>query len=416
MELLMVPVPLFDRHIAVDSYYFRYQKGNDLLEANRSPSNEVDGAVDSPLLETLNLVGLEAFTMGKPIFVPLNNLAMLTRLETKCSQPPEKVVFVFDKDTKPEEEYLRNIERLKGLGFRFAAEKLMDLDEHRPLLMLCDFIFLNAKFADCKLKLFQVKKEFPHLRVVITNIDNSDAFQRSIKEEISLLEGRFYRTPITQESDKNVSPLQANLIKLLNLVQDESFEFDQVADIVQRDTALSVSLMRLVNSPWLGLRKKVKTIKHAVTILGQQEVRKWVTTAVSKLLGSEKPDEITKLSLIRAKFCENLAEKFRLAPSAQSLFLMGLFSVLDVILDMSMEEALELVMVSDSIREALVGHTGKYYPVYDFLIHYEMADWFIVSRILIMYDLTPGDIYECYINAACWYRDLISGEESSRKK
>ena len=143
-------------------------------------------------------------------------------------------------------------------------------------------------------------------------------------------------------------------------------------------------------------------------MLGQTEVRKWITTAVSRLLGTDKPSEITRLSLVRAKFCEALASRFGLQKEAQSLFLMGLFSVLDAILEMPMDEALKLVHVSDSIYEALVDNKGEYYPVYQFMMLYESADWKTVSRMLILHDMTTEDVYNAYVEALCWYGELLN--------
>ena len=246
----------------------------------------------------------------------------------------------------------------------------------------------------------------------MTAIETGDQFQALITLDPPprLYEGNFYRVPVTR-GDHKVTPLKMNLIKLLNLVRDENFEFSSVAAIVQRDTALTVSLMRLINSPFLGLRQKVNSVSHAVTILGQVETRKWVTTAVSKLLGADRPDELTRLSLVRAKFCDNLSDKFGLKSQAPSLFLMGLFSVLDSILELPMEEALKMVQVSDQIRDAYLAGTGDFGMVLNFLYRYEAADWKSVSRTLIVYDLTPEDIYEAYLGALGWYKALISGED-----
>lgn len=254
----------------------------------------------------------------------------------------------------------------------------------------------------------ELNRDFRGIVRVITHINTKEQYQY-LTEKLpgSLYEGRFYRTPLTKGSH-DLSPLQINLIRLLNLVQDENFEFDSVSKIIQRDPALTISLMRLVNSPYLGLSQKIKTIPHAVTMLGQLEVRRWVTTAVSKLLGADKPSEITRLSLVRARFAEMLAEMFNLKAEAQSLFLMGLFSVLDVVLELPMEEAFEKVHVSDDIRDALVTQEGPFYPVYKFILRYENADWQAVSRMLILYDITPDQVNEAYVSVLSWYRELLS--------
>ena len=414
MDLLIVPVPLFNSRMAVEAYYFRLRKGNDILESMRA-TGSLDGAMNSPALEILNLVGLEAFTMGKPIFVPINNYMLLADLDRQCRQPAEKIVFLLDGDVKVEEPYLESMRRLKALGYRFAIQKIAHAQVYGPVMELCDYIFLDHRIFEKPEQLrlrFDIFKSYRHLQCVFTHINTMELFE-AIKEKFKgLFEGRFYRTPLT-EGAHSVTPLRANLISLLNLVRDESFEFDEVTEIVQRDTALTISLMRLVNSPYIGLRQKVKSINHAVTILGQDEVRKWVTTAVSKLLGADKPDELTRLLLVRAKFAESLAPMFGLRAEAGSLFLMGLFSVLDAILEMSMEEALELVHVSDAIRDALLHRSGPYYPVWEFMLQYEAANWNGVSRTLIVRSIETGNIYSAYMEALLWYRQLLEAPAES---
>lgn len=409
MDLLIVPVPLFNKDMAVDAYYFRHQKGNDILEATKG-TTLLDGAMNSPPLEMLNTVGLEAFTMGKPIFVPINNFMLLASLENQCTQPADKIIFLLDNNVKIEEPYIANMKRLKNLGYRFGIQKIDQMEAYADILEQCSFIFYDHRLFDepgqVQLRA-DIEKRYRKLTCVYTHINTMEQFGQLSQSHKGLYEGRFYRTPVTRGKHE-VTPLQVNLINLINLVRDENFEFDDVSKIIQRDTALTISLLRLVNSPFIGLRNKVKTINHAVTMLGQTEVRKWITTAVSRLLGTDKPSEITRLSLVRAKFCEALASRFGLQKEAQSLFLMGLFSVLDAILEMPMDEALKLVHVSDSIYEALVDNKGEYYPVYQFMMLYESADWKTVSRMLILHDMTTEDVYNAYVEALCWYGELLN--------
>ena len=189
--------------------------------------------------------------------------------------------------------------------------------------------------------------------------------------------------------------------------RNEDFDLNGIVDIVQRDPALSVSIMRLINSVFFGLRHKVKAIPHAIILLGQAEVRKWITVSATRMLGIDKPNEITKLSLVRAKFAENLAGFFNLKSESDSLFMMGMFSVLDIVLGMDMEEVYSNLQMSDDIYDALVNHTGRYEPVLSLIKNYEMADWAAVVRVIIFCDMTIQDIYNAYIDAMIWYRDLF---------
>ena len=414
MDLLVVGVPLFDKKMAVSAYSFHYQEGNFLLHSNAS-EREFDGAMLSPLLETLNSVGTDAFTMGLPIFVPINNLMLMANLAGQCKVSPENVVFIMQGDIKPEEPYLSTVESLKGMGFRFALKNIERVDQYAPLVPLCDYIFFSHKQMhrkEMQLMFALTMRDCKHIKIIMSDIDTMAEFNDLKAQGPSLFEGRFYRVPLTKGSHK-VSPLKFNLIKLLNLVRDENFDFGEVASVVQRDTALTVNLMKMINSPYIGLKQKVSSINHAVAMLGQVEVTKWVTTAVSKLLGSDRPDELSRLSLIRARFAENLAPKFGLQNKHESLFLLGLFSVLDIILETPMEEALSMVQVSDEIKAALLQGEGDFGNVLRFIQEYEAAEFTAVSRALIINSLDPADIYEAYTNALAWYRGVISGEEDA---
>lgn len=408
MDILIVPVPLFNVNVAVEAYYFRIQKGNNIIEQSK-PTSVLDGAMHSPALEALKSVGLEAFTMGKPIFVPINNFMLIAKLEDQCTAPVEKVIFVLDSSVYTSEEYIEAIKRLKNIGYRFAIQKISHAEPYDKVLKLCDYIFLDYRVFDTAEQLrlrFDIAKNYRHLKIVLTHVNTMEAFETMKLKFKGVYEGRFYRIPVTK-GEYSVSPLQTNLIELLNTVRGKSFEFDEVTEIVQHDTALTISLLKLVNSPYIGVRQEVKSIGQAVALLGQEEVEKWVTTAVTKLLGAEKPSEITKLSLVRAKFAEALAPYFGLQKESDSLFLMGLFSLLDAILEMPMKEALEQVHVSKDIIDALLNLKGKYYPVYEFMQQYESANWKAVSRTLIIKGLSAKDIYGAYINTLCWYKELL---------
>jgi EAL and modified HD-GYP domain-containing signal transduction protein len=413
MDLLIVPVPLFNNDIAVEAYYFRNRKGNNLLEG--TGTSQLDGAMVSPPLEMLNMVSMEALTMGKPIFVPITRYMLLGNLEQQSHQPADKIIFLIDGgDIDKPEIYTDNIVRLQKLGYRFGIQKIDDAERLLPILQYCEYVFFDNRILDrmqeVKMRV-AVGPRHKNIVSVYTHIDNMDLFGELMDAGCSgMFEGRFYRTPMTRGGSHDVSPLQVNLINLLNMVRDEHFEFEDVSSVIQKDPALTISLLRLVNSAYFALKEKVKTINQAVVMLGQTEIRKWITTAVAKLLGAEKPSEVTRLSLIRAKFAEGLANKFGIASESQSLFLMGLFSVLDAILERPIDQALELVHVSDDIYEALVRNGGPYSLIYQFILEYEAANWSLISRMLILHDLTADDVYQSYVDAIIWYSDLLGDE------
>ena len=204
---------------------------------------------------------------------------------------------------------------------------------------------------------------------------------------------------------REVTPLKYNYIELLNTVNEEGFELSKAADIISQDAALTISLLKIVNR--FSRNSTVTSIRHAAAMLGQKELKKWINTAVVNELYSDSPSEVTRVSLLRAKFMENLAGLFGLAMKKDELFLMGIFSLLDVIMDKPMEEALEIITVTPAIKKALIEHTGEYAQILDFVEQYEAASFQEVSRVMVTRQLTMEDISQAYMDSLRWYKEIL---------
>ena len=406
MKLMIVPKPVLSSELAVESYCFRYQRGGEYL-ADQYTARLFDGIVNLPCLSVLEDIGIDGFTNGIPLFVPLNHFTLLSDVTLQCTQPPELIVFLLDNSIPPEPMFIECIEKLRKLGFRFAIENVKNFDTLKSIIDLCDFIFISFKFDSDKVisDYSNTMKNFPKHKFVASEVNDYNVFEQIRSGGFELFEGLFYSVPVTR-GQNTISPIKVNRIQLINIVREPDFAIDEVVKVVSQDASLSISLLKLVNSPYLGLSQKVKSIQHAVAMLGQTEVRKWVTTATSGLLAEDKPDELTRLSLMRAKFAENLAKHFEMAIHAPGLFLMGLFSILDVVLEMPMIEALKVISVSENIYNALVFGDGDYARILTFIRTYEAANWSEVNRLMTLYNLDVEDVFHAYIEAIRWYSSI----------
>ena len=191
----------------------------------------------------------------------------------------------------------------------------------------------------------------------------------------------------------------------MKLINEPDFDLDQVAQIITQDPALTIELLKIANK--LTINSNIRSIAQATALLGQKELRRWLNTALLNELASGKPNEITRLSLVRARFAENLAPIFDYAMRKDELFLMGLFSLLNLILDMPMDKALEQVGVSNEIKNALISDDGIFAPQLEFLLSYESGDWQEVSRLMILHDIEMDDVYNAYVEALKWYGSMF---------
>lgn len=374
-------------------------------------SRQFDGAAYVDGLELIQELGTTTLSGGKPIFVSLNNISIFSSLESECKNTNHAPILLIDQTFPPVSMYTDRIRELREFGYHFAMRNLPVhcYEDYAPILSQMDYILIDCQKIDAVKASFYFRKLYPDICICASNIPDMETFGKlSPAETISLFEGTFFRMPVTRGEHK-VSPLKINYISLLNLIEEDDFDLTKAADIISQDTALIISLLRLANTR--SFNSEITSVRVAVSMLGQKDLTRWIQTTVIEKLCSDKPNELMRLSLLRAKFAENLAPVFGMAMRSQELFLTGLFSILDIILDCSMEEALSMVRVSSKIRAALLEHTGSLAEVLHFIVKYESAEWQEVSRQLVLKNIEIPDVSHAWVSSLQWYAKLIAMNE-----
>jgi EAL and modified HD-GYP domain-containing signal transduction protein len=405
--MLATLIPLFDENISVKAYSLFSQKKNLFLNPSLAGTGYNDGAGNINGLDIIDSIGINNLVSGADVFVPVTDISLFTGIENLCKAPAERIVLLIDNSVKPEEQFIKRIKDLRSKGYKFAIRKLTiaDFEPYRQILLLMDYILLNhRKLVIGNAKIY-FSKMYPNIKLVACGVDTMDDFKMLKKSGgYSFYEGDIYRLPITKGA-KEVSPLKTNYIELLNIVNGPDFDLTEAADVIGRDTALVISLLEIVNR--IAVNSEITSIRHAAAMLGQKELKKWITTAVTKQLCDDKPSEISRTSLLRAKFAENLANLFDLGGQSQELFMMGLFSIIDIILDKPMKEALEMLHVSKNVQDALVEGTGPFAPIIEFIQGYEVANWALIDRVMLMNHLESDSVYVAYIDSLKWFKTLF---------
>lgn len=374
-------------------------------------SRQFDGAAYVDGLELIQELGTTTLSGGKPIFVSLNNISIFSSLESQCKNTNHAPILLIDQTFPPVSMYTDRIRELREFGYHFAIRNLPVhcYEDYAPILSQMDYILIDCQKIDAVKASFYFRKLYPDICICASNIPDMETFGKlSPAETISLFEGTFFRMPVTRGEHK-VSPLKINYISLLNLIEEDDFDLTKAADIISQDTALIISLLRLANTR--SFNSEITSVRVAVSMLGQKDLTRWIQTTVIEKLCSDKPNELMRLSLLRAKFAENLAPVFGMAMRSQELFLTGLFSILDIILDCSIEEALSMVRVSGKIRTALLEHTGSLAEVLHFIVKYESAEWQEVSRQLVLKNIEIPDVSHAWVSSLQWYAKLIAMNE-----
>lgn len=409
--MMLTLIPFFDRNMSVSAYSLFTRKNNFLMNPSLLGSRQFDGAAYVDGLELIQELGTTTLSGGKPIFVSLNNISIFSSLESECKNTNHAPILLIDQTFPPVSMYTDRIRELREFGYHFAIRNLPVhcYEDYAPILSQMDYILIDCQKIDAVKASFYFRKLYPDICICASNIPDTETFGKlSPAETISLFEGTFFRMPVTRGEHK-VSPLKINYISLLNLIEEDDFDLTKAADIISQDTALIISLLRLANTR--SFNSEITSVRVAVSMLGQKDLTRWIQTTVIEKLCSDKPNELIRLSLLRAKFAENLAPVFGMAMRSQELFLTGLFSILDIILDCSMEEALSMVRVSGKIRTALLEHTGSLAEVLHFIVKYESAEWQEVSRQLVLKNIEIPDVSHAWVSSLQWYAKLIAMNE-----
>ncbi|MBQ7147904.1 MAG: HDOD domain-containing protein [Pseudobutyrivibrio sp.] len=405
--MLATLVPLFFEDMSVASYCLYAQKENMFENPHLLASGKYDGAGSIVGIEVFESVSEDDLVANCDIIIPINNISLFANIEQQLTGFDGRIVLLMDQSLKPEESYNKRLLDLKSKGFKLGVKDLplKNIEQYKFMLNDFDLFLINADAGDIVEQAEAFRKIMPNMTFCAENLHTKEEFDKA-KEcgQYKIFEGTFFRVPINTQ-DTEVTPIKINYMKLMTVINQSDFDLEDVANVVAQDPALSIELLKIANR--LTINSNIRSINQATALLGQKEIRRWLNTTLFNELAAGKPNEITRLSLVRARFAENLAAAFDYAMRKDELFLMGLFSLLNLILDMPMEKALEQVGVSAEIKKALISGDGIFAPQLEFLLSYEAGDWQEVSRLMVLHEIEMHVVYDAYVEALKWYGDMF---------
>ena len=405
--MLATLVPLFFEDMSVASYCLYAQKENMFEHPHLLGAGKYDGAGSIVGIEVFDSISETDLIDNCSIIIPINNISLFSNIEQQLTRFQGRIMLLLDQSIKPEDSYNKRIVDLKNKGFKLAIKDLplANVEDYKTLLKDFDLFLVNSDTGDVVEQAKAFRKVLPSIDFCAENLHSKEEFDVAKDSGLfKIFEGTFFRIPINTQ-DTEVTPIKMNYMKLMSVINRPDFDLEDVANVIGQDPALSIELLKIANK--LTLNSNIRSIQQATALLGQRELRRWLNTTLFNGLAAGKPNEITRLSLIRARFAENLAIAFDYAMRKDELFLMGLFSLLNLILDMPMEEALTQVGVSNEIKKALVSGDGIFAPQLDFLLSYEAGDWQEVSRLMVLHDIEMHVVYDAYVEALKWYGNMF---------
>ena len=215
-------------------------------------------------------------------------------------------------------------------------------------------------------------------------------------------QGYFFSKPIIVKGQDIPTGKLAGM-QIMREVNAKDMDIDKIEEIIQRDVSLSYKLLTLINSASFGIKTKINSIRHALVLLGTDKVFKWATLVVVSDLGVNKPHELVILSVMRARFMEAIMQELGQFDLMADAFMLGLFSLIDALLDRPLDELLNAMPLSDDVRAALLDEEEVFFRrVYLLILAYERGDWDEVTRLSNSVGLSEDKLPDLIYEAMLW--------------
>lgn len=371
----------------------------------------VGEAANVAAIDELFVWGLKQIAMGLPAFVNCTR-EFLVRDYLELL-PRESVVGEILETVEPDEDVLAACRRLKRKGYRLALDDYEDGPEMEPFFELVDFVKIDFLLTPPHGRK-RLGQKFQRLGIplVAEKVETLDQFHSALAMGYQYFQGYFFCRPQTL-SRRGVPRNRVTYLRILQMFGSSRIDLEEVAGLIQQEVSLSYRLLRYLNSPVFPVVGEVKSIPQALSLLGESMSRKWLGVACIASMADDKPGELVKLSLSRASFCELLAQPLGLLGAANELFLMGMLSVMDALLDLPMAEILEKLPLDSRIKDALVGQPSDYSPILDIVLQYE-SERLAATSCALGFDQTV--VPDLYLRSVEWADSILSTTlETSRR-
>jgi EAL and modified HD-GYP domain-containing signal transduction protein len=385
--------PIFDRTLRVIGYELLFRDGI----TNHFTASDVDAACRTTL-DSSWLMGLDVLCAGALAFVNCTREALLAGYPTLL--PPHATVVEILENVSPAPEIFYVCRDLKRAGYLIALDDFVPNDSREPLVQVVDMIKLELPATPRKYWRQLVDRyEKQGVRMLAEKVETHDEFLATQDAGFTYFQGYFFQQPVTL-STTEVPASEFNYLRMLQAAFRPVLDWDVLESLVKQEPSLCYRLLRYLNSPAFGLLNEIRSVRHALTILGEREIRKWISVVATLAMGSRKPGELVQTALLRGHFCELISRQLHQRTS--DAFLLGLLSLMDAILGVPLSEVLRRVSVDNKIKEALLHEPSPLLPVYELVLAHENANWEECRRIAEGLKLQEAELGELYLESIQW--------------
>ena len=400
MDIYVARQPIFDVKKCIFGYELLFR--TDM--ANFFPEMEGDSATSKLLSNSFFNIGIEKIAGSNLAFINFTQELLLKQLPLMFSQ--DRLVVEILENVQPDRDVIEACQEIALNGYIIVLDDFFYKPSLEPLIEVADIIKIDVKATPLEEVGDLVKKMTERgVDLLAEKVETHDEFKKALEMGFRYFQGFFFSKPEVLKG-KEISSSQMQLLEIMAEVNKVDFEFNKLEKMIVRDASISYKLMRLINSAYFKRAKEISSIRQAIVLIGEAGIRRFLSLISMAGLAANKPDELIRVSLVRAKFCELLGNHPGNSADTSELFTLGLFSLIDAIMDDSMENLMSQIPLSSNIKEVLISRTGDLSGYLSLVEAYERGDWEEIERATNNMGIDQSHLPGQYMESLSWADSL----------
>jgi EAL and modified HD-GYP domain-containing signal transduction protein len=298
MEIYVARQPIFNKNQNIYGYEVLFRDGM----SNTFPDLDEDTATSKILSNSFLILGIDRITGGKKAFINFTKELLVRKVPAMF--PREKIVVEVLEDVEPEEQLISACQEMAQKGYTIALDDFIYKSDLQPLIALAKIIKINFMEPSDEAIGELVDKLADHnVKLLAEKVENNEAFHLALKMGFEYFQGNFFSKPQVIRG-RDIAPSKMGLLQIISEANKEDFRFEELEKLISRDVSVSYKLLRYINSAYFKRVQDIASLKQAIILLGEIETRRFISLIAMAQLASDKPDELIRASIVRARFCE----------------------------------------------------------------------------------------------------------------
>lgn len=400
--------PILTKDEKVFAYQLLFREGT-----GGRPTDSLLPSETASIIDTLNVIGFDAVCDGRLALISCNE--DMLRKEFFLLLPPDQAVIELQANVHPSESVSAACVSLRQKGYKIALANFTLNDIREPLLPYAEFLKIDLRrHSPGENAALATKHASKSCQIIAEKVETRAQFVAACKSAFTLFQGYFFREPERMRA-RHIPANQAMHLRLLQMISAPELDLDALEDLIKHDASLCYRLLRYLNSPLVGIPSPIRSVRHAMSLLGERELVRWLRMATALAMGQEKCSDLVLSSLVRARFCELISP--HLDRGRSDLFLIGMLSLMDAILELPIGIVVEGLAFDPEIKDALLGakkgSETPLTPIYRLMLAREEGDWGEVSAQARLVNLSLSQVNRAYNQAIAWAHQMTTAAPSA---